>query len=123
MQQQCVSKRTPQPRSKVTNEQSRALRDTVRKSDLWGSEIHLDESNVFVEAFFINSALVSKGLEVTFVFVDDTLCTNSFMFPVIAVLCQDASKATHAVGWGIVRNRTTETFIWFFTFISRSFPG
>ena len=110
------------PRSKVMNEQSRALRDTVNKSDLWGSEIHLDESNVFVEAFFTNSALVSKGLDVTFVFVDDTSCTNSFMFPVIAVLCQDASKTTHAVGWGIVRNRTTETFIRFFTFISRSFP-
>ena len=110
------------PRSKVMNEQSRALRDTVHKSDLWGSEIHLDESNVFVEAFFINSALVSNGLEVVFVFVDDTSCTNSFMFPVIAVLCQDASKATHAVGWGIVRNRTTETFIQFFTFISTSFP-
>ena len=87
-----------------------------------GVDVHVDASNVFVEAFFANTALVARRVPVSFVFVDDTACTNAFMFPLVAVLCRDASKATHAVGWAIVRNRTTSTFERF-AFVAKFFPA
>ena len=109
-------------RARANADQSRALRNAVASSDVWASEVHVDASNVFVEAFFANAALVAKRVSVNFVFVDDTACTNAFMFPLVAVLCRDASKATHAVGWAIVRNHTTSTFERFFTSSPSSSP-
>ena len=110
-------------RARANADQSRALRNAVASSDVWASEVHVDASNVFVEAFFANAALVAKRVSVNFVFVDDTACTNAFMFPLVAVLCRDVSKATHAVAWAIVRNRTTSTFERFFTFVAKFFPA
>ena len=37
-------------------DQARALRDAVRASDVWTSEIHLDGANGFLEAFLSTSA-------------------------------------------------------------------
>ena len=38
-------------RAAARSEQARSLRDAVRESNVWSSEIHLNAENVFVEAF------------------------------------------------------------------------
>ena len=103
-------------------DQARSLRNAVHESKVWSSEIHLNDDNVFIEAFFANSVLVSKRLQMGFVYVDDTACSNSFSLPVISVLCRDLSNTVHAAAWGILKNRTTETFVRFFSFLAKFFP-
>ena len=110
-------------RAAARSEQARSLRDAVRESNVWSSEIHLNAENVFVEAFFANSVLVAKKLSVTFVYVDDTACSNTFGLPVISMLCRDSLNAIHAVAWGVLKNRTTEAFLRFFTFTAKFFPA
>ena len=68
-------------RKELVSEQSRSLRDAAASSQLWSTEIHLCEDNVFHEAFFVNAVLVSRRLDVVHVFMDDTSCTNHFSFP------------------------------------------
>ena len=58
-----------------------------------------------------------------FVYVDDTACSNAFSLPVVTVLCRDPSNTAHAAAWGILKNRTTETFVRFFSFLARFFPS
>ena len=104
-------------------EQTRELRDAVRASDLWNSEIHMNLENVFVDMFFVNRRLLSKRMKVDFVFVDDTACTNVFSFPVISVLCRSDSGSIHVVAWGFLENRTTKSFCRFFSFLFKHHPG
>ena len=99
------------------SDQARSLRNAVNDSKVWSSEIHLNRDNVFIEAFSANSVLVSKRLHVMFVYVDDTACSNTFSLPVITVLCRDLSNTVHAAAWGILKNRTAETFVRFFSFL------
>ena len=73
--------------------------------------IHLNSDNVFVEAFFVNCVLVARRLGVVFVFVDDTSCSNDFCLPLISLLCRDWSNAVHSLAWGVLKNRTTESFV------------
>ena len=109
-------------RSDKRVDQTRELRDTVRSSDLWNSRIILNSDNIFMEMFFINRHLLSMRMKVEFVFVDDTACTNVFAFPLIAVLCRSDSGHVHAVAWGFIRNRTTQSFCNFFTFLQKYHP-
>ena len=104
-------------------DQARALRDAVRASDVWTSEIHLDGANGFLEAFFVNQRLLSLNVPAEFVLVDDTSCVNTFHFPVITVLCPTPSGANHVLAWGIIRNRTTQTLQRFFSFVAGFFPN
>ena len=110
-------------RANAKADQARAVRDAVKNSTVWSSEVHLNSNNMFVEAFFVNSVLLAKRLEVEFVYVDDTSCSNDFYLPVISVLCRDMSNTVHAVAWGVLKNRTTETFTRFFSFVARYFPS
>ena len=110
-------------RADAKADQARVVRDTVNKSTIWSSEVHLNSSNVFVEAFFVNSVLSAKRLKVEFVYVDDTSCSNDFYLPVISVLCRDMSNTVHSVAWGVLKNRTMETFTRFFSFVARHFPS
>ena len=110
-------------RAVARSDQARALRDVANRSNVWNSVIHLDSDNVFVEAFFVNSVLLARRLDVKFVFVDDTSCSNDFGFPVMSVLCRDLTNAVHALGWGVLKNRTTESFVRFFSFLHRFFPS
>ena len=82
------------------SDQSRSLRDVARESNVWASEIHISETNEFVEAFFANAVVASKDIGVRLVYVDDTASTNAFGFPVIAVLCRDAASNVHSIAWG-----------------------
>ena len=109
-------------RQEAKADQARGVRDAVSRSAVWASEVHLDNDGVFVEAFFRNAALAAKGLCVRFVFVDDTSCANDFSLPVLCVLCRDASSALHVVAWAVLKNRTADTFVRFFTFLSKGFP-
>ena len=81
----------------MKEDQMRELRDAIAGSRLWSSEVHLAANNVFAEAFFVNAILIAKRLEVPFVYVDDTACTNMFHLPVISVLCRDPADQTHAL--------------------------
>ena len=110
-------------RRELKADKARALRDAAAVSPLWSSEVHLTPDSVFVEAFFVNALLVAKGVDTSFVFVDDTACTNMFHLPVMAVLCRDAADQTHALAWGLLKNRTTESFRRFFTFLFRHAPA
>ena len=58
-----------------------------------------------------------------FVFVDDTSCSNDFSLHLVSVLCRDLSNTIHSVAWGVLKNRTTETFTRFFSFVARFFPS
>ena len=42
-------------------DQARAVRDTVKKSAIWSSEMHLDADNVFVEAFLSPPSCWQRG--------------------------------------------------------------
>ena len=106
-------------REEKKEEQSRALRDAAAKSDIWSSEIHLMENNVFHEAFFVNAVLLARRLNVTNVYMDDTSCTNTFGLPVVSVLCRDDYDTVHCVAWELLRNRTTDAFVRFLTFVSK----
>ena len=110
-------------RATLGADQCRDLRNAASSSTLWTSSINLTRENVFVEAFFTNSALVSKSFVVDFVYLDDTSCVNVFSLPIVCVLCRDASSQTHTVAWGVIQNRTTETFKRFFQFVKNSFPS
>ena len=50
-------------RADAKADQARVVRDTVNKSTIWSSEVHLNSSNVFVEAFFCQLRLIGKGAE------------------------------------------------------------
>ena len=104
-------------------DQSRALRDAAALSDVWSSEIQLTEDNIFQEAFFVNSALVSARLLVDHIYIDDTSCTNLFNLPLVSILCRDDCGTLHCVAWGITKNRTTSSFVRFLTFVSKYFSG
>ena len=110
-----------QARSDIRADQSRALREAASQSAIWSSEIHLTGENAFFEAFFVNSVLLTKRLRVTHVFMDDTSCTNEFSLPVVAILCRDDSDTVHCIAWGIVKNRTTDSFVRFLTFVTKYF--
>ena len=103
----------------MNSEQARALRDVAGTSTLWSSTIHITDNNAFGEAFFVNTVVVSKGIDMDVVYVDDTACANAFMLPVVVMLVRDASSNAHAVAWGIVRGRTVESFERFFGFVSQ----
>ena len=100
-------------------DQARAIRDVANKSKMWSSVIHLNSNNVFIEAFFVNPVLVARKLEVDFVFVDDTSSSNDFCLSLISLLCRDLSNAVHSLAWGVLKNRTTESFVRFFSFVQR----
>ena len=106
-------------RTNMRAEQARGLRDAAMKSDLWSTQINLARDNSLYEAFFMNSELLSKLADITVVFMDDTSCTNTFFFPLVSVLCRDQSNTVHVVAWGIVKNRTTSSFVRFLSFLSR----
>ena len=110
-------------RAETRQDQARAVRDLAMMSRLWSSEIHLSADNVFMEAFFANSFLVARRLSVKFVFVDDTSCSNDFSLPLVSMLCRDLSNTIHSVAWAVLKNRTTETFTRFFSFVARFFPS
>ena len=110
-----------QARSDIRADQSRALRDAAAKSAFWSSEVNLSDHNVFYDAFFANQALVAKRLLVTHVFMDDTSCTNEFGFPIVSVLCRNDSDTAHCIGWCVIKNRTTDSFTMFLTFVSKYF--
>ena len=103
-------------------DQAREIRDTIRSSNMWNSEIHLANDNVFEAMFFVNRQLVVKGVQIDVVYVDDTSCTNVFHFPLIAVLFRTDSGTVHNVAWGFLRNRTTESFEQLFCFLFASHP-
>ena len=84
-------------RATLGADQCRDLRNAASSSSLWSSSINLTRENVFVEAFFTNSAIVSKSFVVDFVYLDDTSCANVFSLPVVCVLCRDASSQIHTV--------------------------
>ena len=109
-------------RREMKGDQARALRDAAAGSRRWASEVHLTANNVFLEAFFVNAVILTKRLDVPFVFVDDTACSNMFHLPVISVLCRDAADQTHALCWGLLKNRTTASFRRFFAFLFRHVP-
>ena len=104
-------------------EQTRELRDVSYSSSLWNSELHLTQENIFEEMFLINRRLIAKRLKVDLVFVDDTACTNQFSFPVISTLCRSDCGSVHTVAWGFLKNRTTQSFRKFFSFLFRYNPG
>ena len=104
-------------------EQTRELRDAARSSTLWNYELHLYLYNVFEEMFFINRPLISKRLHVDFVYVKDTSRTNQFSFPVISTLCRSECGSVHVVAWGFLKNRTTQSFRRFFSFLFKHYPG
>ena len=112
-----------EPRSAMRAEQARALRDAAMKSSVWSTQIHLAHDNALREAFFVNTALLSKCPDIAVVFMDDTSCTNAFLFPVVSLLCRDESDTVHTVAWGIVKNRTTSSFVRFLSFVSNSVTG
>lgn len=85
-------------RAEKNTEQARELRDVAGSSSLWHTEVCLSKECVFIEAYFANSELLSKGVSCDFTFVDDTSCTNSFSFPVVAVLCRCDSGLVHCMG-------------------------
>ena len=88
---------------------------------VWSSTVHLTDTNMFLEAFFVNAVLVAKRVDADIVYVDDTACVNSFMLPVAVMLARDAMNNTHALGWGVLRGRTVESFEWFFAFVAQFF--
>ena len=57
----------------------------------------------------------------THVFMEDTSCTNEFALPLVAVLCRDDSETVHCVAWGIIKNRITDSFVRFLTFVAKYF--
>ena len=103
----------------MRTDQSRALRNATALSDIWSSEIHLTQDSVFFEAFFVKAVFVSVGLLVTHVYMDDTACTDMFGLPAVSVLCRDDSDTVHCIAWGLLRNRTTDSFTRFLTFMSK----
>ena len=84
-------------RRDLGTDQCRDLRNTVAASSLLSSVIHLTSDNVFLEAFFTNTALASKCIDIDFVYIDDTSCTNVFSLPLMAVLCRDAASRIHTL--------------------------
>ena len=81
-------------------EQARALRDIVAVSTRWCLRINITDNNAFLEAFFVKAVLASKRVDMDVVYVDDTACTNAFMFPVVVMAVRDASHNVHAAAWG-----------------------
>ena len=67
----------------------------------------------------MNAVLLARHLHVTHVYMDDTSCTITFRLPVVSVLCRDDSDTVHCVAWGLIPNRTTDSFVRFLTFMSR----
>ena len=97
-------------RKELCTDQCRDLRNTVASSNLWSSLINLTPHNMSLEAFFTNTVIASKSLNVDFVYIDDTSCINSVSLPLMAILCRDAASRVHTLAWGVIQNRTTTTF-------------
>ena len=110
-------------RKDICSEQCRALRNAACGSGLWSSEIHLTRDNVFVEAFFTNTALSPSCIDNDIVFIDDTSCANVFSLPLVSVLCRDHAQRVHSIAWGLVQNRTTATFGRFLRYVKNVFPS
>ena len=104
---------------RMNADQARGLRDAAARSMVWSSTIHLTDTNMFLEAFFVNAVLVAKRVDPDIVYVDDTACVNAFMLPVVVMLVRDEMNNTHALGWGVLRDRTVESFERFFTFVAK----
>ena len=86
-------------RKALGSDQCSDLRNTVAASQLWSSIIHLTGENVFLEAFFTNAAIASKCLDVDFVYLDDTSCTNVFSLPLMASCAEtQRQESTHSHG-------------------------
>ena len=66
--------------------------------------------------FFSNSKICSMRVDFDLVYVDDAACTNIFMLPVVFVLGCHCSEHVHVHTWGLLRNRTVESFERFFVF-------
>ena len=79
------------PRGVMRAEQAQALLDGAMKSSVWSTQIHLARDNALPEAFFVNTALLSKFPDIAVVFMDDTGATNAFIFP---SLCCVATSQT-----------------------------
>ena len=48
------------------------MHDAAAGSMVWSSTVHLTDTNMFLEVFFVNAVLVSKRVDVDIVYVDDT---------------------------------------------------
>ena len=83
----------------MNSEQTRALRDAASKSGVWSSTIHIADDNVFSEAFFVNAGVVAKRVDPDIVYVDDSVCVNAFILPVVVTLARDTSGTVHAIAW------------------------
>ena len=103
-------------------DQAREIRDAVRSSDLWNSEIHSANDNVFEAMFFVNWQLVAKGVQIDVVYVDDTSCTNVFHFPSSPSSFAATRVMSTTSRGGSCENRTTESFEHFFRFLFASHP-
>ena len=76
---------------------SRALCNTAAKSKVLSSEIHLTEDKVSYEAFFLKAVLLARRFSVSFVYMDDSSCTNRFNLPMVSVSYRDDSDTVHAI--------------------------
>ena len=110
-------------RKDILSDQCRALRNETSVSNLWSTEIHLTHENVFVEAFFVNTALSPSCIDNNIAFIDDTTCANIFSLPLVSMLCRDPAQRVHAIAWGVVQNRTTASFARFLGYVKNSFPS
>mgnify|MGYP004550376427 CR=1 FL=1 len=81
---------------RMNADQARGLRDAAARSMVWSSTIHLTDTNMFSEAFFVNAVLVAKRVGADIVYVDDTACVNAFMLPVVAMFVRDKMNNTRA---------------------------
>ena len=62
---------------------------------------------------------MSERVDMDVVYVDDTASLNAFMLPIDVMLARDTSSTAHAIAWGIVMDRTVESFERFFLFVSQ----
>ena len=77
-------------------DQARAVRDVANTSKTWSTAIHLNFDNVFVEAFFVNSVLLARRLDVSFVLRLHGVCLFICSFLAAVSLHQKTENdATH----------------------------
>ena len=82
----------------MNSDHDRALRDAAAMSIVWSSTVHLTDTNMFLEVFFVNAVLIAKRVDAGIAYIDGTACVNAFMLPVGVMLVQDAVNNTHALG-------------------------
>ena len=83
---------------RMNSDHDRALRDAAAMSIVWSSTVHLTDTNMFLEVFFVNAVLIAKRVDAGIAYIDGTACVNAFMLPVGVMLVQDAVNNTHALG-------------------------